>query len=156
MGGRVSCVEPVPVVVEFARAMMWWACARISGVISMLDATVRPEPHLGRGFDLEGLLKQSIGYGKFGRRSSPENESGTAAIDRPTAWSRAYIGQKIRVAARVLLETSAGRVCSVGHQGRDMGECQTGKRKSRLRDSALWRAFDDCLLKVGRFGVSRN
>lgn len=57
-------MEPVPAVVEFARAMMWWACAKISGVISMLDATVRLEPHFGRGFDLEGLLKQSIGYGK--------------------------------------------------------------------------------------------
>jgi hypothetical protein len=27
----------------------------------MLDATVRPEPHFSRGFDLEGLSKQSIG-----------------------------------------------------------------------------------------------
>jgi hypothetical protein len=53
---------------------------------------------------------------KFRRRSSLENESGIAAIDRPTPSSRAYIGQKIRVAARVLLGTSTSRVRSAGHQ----------------------------------------
>jgi len=123
----------------------------------MLDAIVRPEPHLGRGFDLEGLLRQSIGYGKVRRRSSRENESGTAAIDRPTSWSRAYIGQKIRVTARVLFRDFR-RQSLFGRSSREgtWGECQTGEVKVENARLCAMSCFDDCLLKVGRFGVSRN